>query len=244
MRTVREITAELAASGLTAEQMALVTELAMSSMGTSQSKHAQAQARYYARKKERSVLISADQYDQNDQHVSSPSSPSASLPFPLPPITPISLTLTSPPSSLSLSDDRQKREAKFEEFKRAYPKRKGGNPWPPAKKLFDRAVLAGSDPDQIIAAVSSGLGYDRDKVGTEYIPQARKWLHDECWRDLLAHPPPNDRPAYMTPPPGFTRSFEEELAFYNQINRGEKPSDAAEGAEIRGDSGRQKPRPH
>jgi hypothetical protein len=242
MRTVREITAELAESGLSADQMALVTELAMVAATSSRSKHAQAQARYHAKKKERSDLIISDHMIISDQHDAPPSSPSASLPLPLPPITPIPFFLSSPPSSSSPCIGRSKptrpeRDEKFEEFKQAYPKRKGANPWKPAQALFERAILAGTSADQIIAAAKSGVGYDREKVGTEYIPQAVKWLRDQRWQDLPTASPVNERPAYMTPPPG-CRSYEEEMSIYGD------DSDAQIGAEIRSDGRMGKERSH
>jgi hypothetical protein len=71
-RTVREITAELAATGLTPDQMALVIELSIAAKtdASERSKHAEAQARYWARKK--SELIISDQNDHTDQAGSPP----------------------------------------------------------------------------------------------------------------------------------------------------------------------------
>lgn len=83
---------------------------------------------------------------------------------------------------------RPARDQKFEEFRKAYPQRKGGNPWKPAKAQWDSALRAGASPEQIIAAVKAGAGYDRDKIGTEYIPQAQKWLKDRRFDD---HEPSN-----------------------------------------------------
>ena len=131
---------------------------------------------------------------------------------------------------------RPERDEKFEEFKRAYPRRKGANPWKPARALFDRAILAGINADQIISALRSGIGYDREKVNTEYIPQAVKWLRDERWKDLLATPAINDRPAYLTPPPG-CQSLEEIRAAYGVPN-------GQSGTEVRIDAGMGKDRPH
>jgi hypothetical protein len=62
-RTVREITAELASTGMTPDQMALVIELSIAakSDASGRSKHAEAQARYDAKK--RSELIRNDHSD-------------------------------------------------------------------------------------------------------------------------------------------------------------------------------------
>ena len=82
---------------------------------------------------------------------------------------------------------RPERDEKFEEFKKSYPRRKGANPWKPAKAQWDAALKQGSDADQIIAAVRNSTGFDREKIGTEYIPQAVKWLRDRRFED--ADPP-------------------------------------------------------
>jgi hypothetical protein len=73
----------------------------------------------------------------------------------------------------------------FEEFKKAYPKRDGGNPWPPARKLFEAAVKAGEDPKRIIAAARAGTGIDMASVGTRFVPQAETWLRKRCYLDYL-----------------------------------------------------------
>ena len=74
-------------------------------------------------------------------------------------------------------------DEKFEEFWSEYPKRKGDNPKAPARKQFDAAVRQGADPDSIVAGVKAACARNRDKIGTEYIPQAVKWLRDRRWED-------------------------------------------------------------
>src|SRR5262245_12649441 len=74
-------------------------------------------------------------------------------------------------------------EQKFEDFKRSYPRRKGANPWKPARLKFEAAVRRGEDPEKIIAAVRAGVGLDREKIGTEYIPTAVVWLNQERSKD-------------------------------------------------------------
>lgn len=91
-------------------------------------------------------------------------------------------------SSTVANATRRPSDQKFDEFKKAYPKRKGANPWKPARAQWDAALKAGASPDQIITAVKAGTGYDRDKIGTEYIPQAQKWLRDRRFED---HQPSN-----------------------------------------------------
>lgn len=75
--------------------------------------------------------------------------------------------------------------ADFENFWKAYPQRKGANPKAPAQAKFEAAVKQGADPKRIIAAIMAGIGFDRDKIGTEYIPQAVKWFNDKRWQDYL-----------------------------------------------------------
>jgi hypothetical protein len=71
----------------------------------------------------------------------------------------------------------------FETFKAHYPRRKGANPWRPARAQWDAALRAGACPDRIIAALKAGIGFDREKIGTEFIPQAVKWLRDRRFED-------------------------------------------------------------
>jgi len=73
----------------------------------------------------------------------------------------------------------------FEKFKEAYPKRDGGNPWPPAQRLFEAAVRDGTPAEQIIAAARAGVGFDKDAIGTKFIPQAVKWLRGKYYLDYL-----------------------------------------------------------
>jgi hypothetical protein len=81
---------------------------------------------------------------------------------------------------------RPARNEKFEEFKKAYPKRKGANPWKPARDQWNAAIKRGDDPNSILAALKAGVGFDREKIGTEYIPQAVKWLRDRRWEEHVA----------------------------------------------------------
>lgn len=77
----------------------------------------------------------------------------------------------------------------FEKFKRAYPRRKGSNPWQPARKKLDTLITNGATTlDEVVLALQRCAGYDPDKRDTEYIPQAVKWLNDQRWRDVPAAP--------------------------------------------------------
>lgn len=80
------------------------------------------------------------------------------------------------------------RLTRFDEFWKEYPKRRGDNPRNPARKLFDAAVKQGADPDAIIRGVKRAKEKNHDKIGTEFIPQAVKWLRDRRWEDYQDQP--------------------------------------------------------
>lgn len=71
----------------------------------------------------------------------------------------------------------------FEKVWKLYPKRKGGNPKDPTRKLFLEARKSGVSLDQITGALRAGTGFDTDKIGTEFIPQAVKWFRDKRYLD-------------------------------------------------------------
>jgi hypothetical protein len=111
----------------------------------------------------------------------------------------------------------------FLKFWEAYPRRKGSNPKGPAEKLFDAAVKSGVPPDAIVAAVRAGIGFDRDKIGTEYIPQAVKWLRDRRWQDDGAEVPSGNVP-------GFYAAFgSKQLDAWDKTKPGGYPRDKAGG---------------
>lgn len=76
-------------------------------------------------------------------------------------------------------------DEEFEKFKRAYPRRKGSQPWQPARKKLDTLIANGvTTLDEVVSALQRFIGFDPDKRDTEFIPQAVKWLNDHRWRDL------------------------------------------------------------
>lgn len=75
------------------------------------------------------------------------------------------------------------RDPVFEELRKAYPKRKGGDPGPPAAKLFLAAVKSGTEPQAIIDGAKRFAIEERQNIGTPYIPQLVKWLRDKRWLD-------------------------------------------------------------
>lgn len=77
----------------------------------------------------------------------------------------------------------------FDEFWKAYPARKGENPKAPARKLFEAAVKQGVDPQTIIAGIRAAAARHRDKIGTEFIPQAETWLRQRRWEEYAEAAP-------------------------------------------------------
>lgn len=83
---------------------------------------------------------------------------------------------------------RAPKDERFEELRKAYPKRKGGDPGPPAAKLFLAAVKAGADPQIIIDGARRFAVEESQNINTPYIPQLVKWLRDRRWLDYAAGP--------------------------------------------------------
>lgn len=127
---------------------------------------------------------------------------------------------SSEPSPLDrIGEDKEKKEssraprvetAKFEEFWREYPRRKGDNPKSPAFKAFEAAVRQGADPDAIISGVRRAKAKNADKIGTEFIPQAIKWLRDRRWEDYQDLPEPTLGPVIPD---------DKALDFYKKVGR-------------------------
>lgn len=78
---------------------------------------------------------------------------------------------------------RAPKDERFDELRKAYPKRKGGDPGPPAAKLFLAAVKAGTDPQIIIDGAKRFAVEESQNINTPYIPQLVKWLRDKRWLD-------------------------------------------------------------
>lgn len=113
-------------------------------------------------------------------------------------------------------------EEEFEEFWRSYPKRLGGSARKPAKALFESAVKRGVDPKKIIGAIRASVGFNPDKIGTEYIPHAEKWLRDRRYEDWATGPPSvTDQPAYLQAPPG-AKSHAEIMASLRKATNGQE----------------------
>lgn len=117
----------------------------------------------------------------------------------------------------------------FEQFWRAYPRRAGANPKAPARKVFHGFVKSGIDPAAIILGARRCAAADAKKIGTEYIPQAVKWLRDRRWEDYFESPARADtEPIWSKPPPEYL----EAMARKQREANGE-----AVGTEIRSNAG-------
>lgn len=84
-----------------------------------------------------------------------------------------------------------------EKFWPNYPRRDGGNPKEPARKKLVAAIVSGENPEEILEGLRR-LVQDlrrRNKVGSEFVPQAITWINGRRWKD---DPPPD--PSTIPPP--------------------------------------------
>jgi uncharacterized protein YdaU (DUF1376 family) len=73
----------------------------------------------------------------------------------------------------------------FDEFWKAYPRRKGANPKVPARKKFEAIVRSGTDSGEVIASAKKYAEEIRS-AGQErsiYVAQALTWLNQQRWKD-------------------------------------------------------------
>lgn len=159
------------AAGMDAEAIVAAVE-DMEAASTARSKHAEAQARYAAKKREK--LIIADQHDHADH--SKKESPQ----------TPKEKTTKNPPSGVKKAEA----EALIERLKTAYPKRIHPHPWSKALKLFETQLRDGADPNEIIRAAEIYAAKVRreGKEGTEFVKQITSFAG--YWRDVIADQAP------------------------------------------------------
>jgi hypothetical protein len=85
-------------------------------------------------------------------------------------------------------------DADFDQFKKAYPRRGGSNPWQPARQLFAQCLKAGHSSLKIIGAARAyAAECDKSKIaGTEKVAQAVTWLRQARFLD---HDEPSEVPA-------------------------------------------------
>ena len=73
--------------------------------------------------------------------------------------------------------------AKFLEFWQIYPKRAGNNPKWEAEQKFGKWIKSGENCETIIAGARRFAAECRARriVGTEFVPQAIRWLNKKMW---------------------------------------------------------------
>lgn len=76
----------------------------------------------------------------------------------------------------------------FDLFWNAYPPRKGDRGKTPARALFEKHVKSGIDPQVIIKAAQEFRKQESEKIGTEFIMQAQRWLRNRRWLDYVQEP--------------------------------------------------------
>ena len=96
---------------------------------------------------------------------------------------PVPVPRTKDQDSRRVADATPPAASRFEEFWKAYPRRKGDNPRKPAEDKFNRLVKTGIDPQVMIDAAKRMAFEKPDQVGTPYIPQAMTWLSQQRWID-------------------------------------------------------------
>lgn len=102
------------------------------------------------------------------------------------PHTPIEIT----PSPILATLGPQRGRELFAEFKGAYPRRDGSQPWAPAEKKFLAATGRGPDAEAIAASIIRGArAYAESVAGADpqFTAQAVTWLNQRRWQD--EHPP-------------------------------------------------------
>lgn len=71
----------------------------------------------------------------------------------------------------------------FGDFWKLYPERDGSNPSEPAERAFKAAVSGGVAVSDIMDGLRGFRLAEAKNIGTEFIPQAQKWLRDRRWKD-------------------------------------------------------------
>ena len=74
----------------------------------------------------------------------------------------------------------------FDRFWEIYPSRKGDRAKGPARVLFEKHIKSGIAPDTIIQAAEQFARMESEKIGTEFIMQAQRWLRNKRWLDFVS----------------------------------------------------------
>ena len=176
------------AHGCTLEQVAAVARAnreAEEAASPARTARQERNARYYAKRLNKRLKTPEPSESSESKGVPDGSNDSITL-----------TSLTSPNTSLRSEISRVR--ARFVEFKSAYPRRHGSQPWQPAEKKFEAVCKSGVDPAEIVAGVRA---YAAAMAGDDpkFVAQAVTWLNQGRWRDEHVAPPPR-------PPPGAGKS--------------------------------------
>lgn len=97
------------------------------------------------------------------------------------------------PSQTLTPFGRNRAGASFDDFLKAYPKRKGSNPKQPAEQKFNLIVKRGTDPLEIIAGAQRyAISVQNDDP--QFTAQMVTWLNQGRWKDDYSDPPPRAGP--------------------------------------------------
>lgn len=74
----------------------------------------------------------------------------------------------------------------FDDFWKAYPKRKGSNPKFLARTKWDKAIREGADPQHLVGAAKAYARQcsEAGQLGTEFVCQASTWLNQRRYEDF------------------------------------------------------------
>jgi hypothetical protein len=95
-----------------------------------------------------------------------------------------SLRLTKTKDSRRVSGETPTNDS-FDRFKAAYPRRRGGDAWKVASKIFLRKLRDGANAETIIASAKRFAEQmaTENRTGTEFVPMAKTWLGQDRWND-------------------------------------------------------------
>lgn len=161
------VIAELIAAGVTGDALVAAVARIEAAQKPVRTAGAERQARYRARLAEKKANVTSDVTDVTDvtQKEKSPIPPKEKT-------TPISNEI----------GKYQAREADFQKFWRAYPRRTGSNPKDPARKSWLAAIKRGTNPDEIISGALAYAAF-RSEDDPKFTKQAATWLNQRGWED-------------------------------------------------------------
>ena len=99
----------------------------------------------------------------------------------------------------------------FEKIRKVYPKRKGSPNWQEARKKISQALKSVSFEDLMRAVQRfSDEEASLNHIGTEFVPQASTWFHQQRFMDYLGKP---------EPPAGPIEPSERDVEFFRKTGR-------------------------